>query len=324
LTLDKNVFRTVLKPRLIGDLNHFHRVFMIGSCFSEHIGLKLKERKFNIALNPFGILYHPLAISTSLSRLINNKPFVLSNLQFEADRHVSFYHHGKFNHRDPQIMLANVNDAFKKGREQLVNADYLFITWGTAYGYTHPSHFNRVVANCHKIPGQNFTKTLSQPEEIIKTYTHLFRDLKSLNPGLKIVLSISPVIHLKNGLVNNNLSKSTLLLAAHSLQSENAQCSYFPAYELIHDDLRDYRFYASDMVHPSEQAIDYVWDFFKNTYWNKSTFDVNKKVEAVLKAVNHRPLHPENTDYQQFIDSIKTKISLLKKDFPHFEFDFEL
>jgi hypothetical protein len=261
-----------------------------------------------------------MAISASIRRMIDNKPFISGDLKFEDDRYISFYHHGKFNHSDQQTMLNNINSAFEKGREQLLIADFLFITWGTAFGYSYKEASNNIVANCHKIPGNQFTKTLSTPEEIIKEYQILFAAIHQLNPGIKIVLTVSPVKHLKDGLIDNNISKSVLLLAVHQLKTEIKNTSYFPAFELVHDDLRDYRFYAKDMAHPSEEAVEYVWDFFKKTYWDNATFELNRKIEDILNAMKHKPLHPENKAHKSFIESIKNKVKNLKSNYPFLDF----
>ena len=314
-------YRTILQPAVIGSIDHSDQILMMGSCFSEHIGKKLIDRKFNVVLNPFGILYHPLAISKALTRLIDNNPFTMYDLRMEEDRYVSFYHHGKFNHSEPLIMLKRINESFDKGRKQLLEADYLFITWGTAFGYSHIESKGQIVANCHKIPGKFFDKSLVMPKKIIETYLELFKSIKQLNPTLKIILTVSPVKHLKDGLVNNNLSKSVLLLAAHQLKNEADNVSYFPAYELITDDLRDYRFFAKDMAHPSEEAIEYVWDYFKGSFWDDSTNLLSKRVESVLNALQHRSLHPENKAHQVFVKSVKFKIAELETEYPFLDFE---
>ena len=316
-------FRTILKPEYQDSIDHSKKIMMMGSCFSEHIGIKLLERKFNVNLNPFGILYHPLAISRAIERLIENKPFISEDLKFEDNRYISFYHHGKFNHPDKQIMLSNINDAFIKGREKLLFADYLFITWGTAFGYSYNDDNDRVVANCHKIPGNKFNKKLTLPDEIIRVYQQLFNRLIDINPNIKIIITVSPVKHLKDGLIDNNISKSVLLLAAHQLKTNDEHSSYFPAYELIHDDLRDYRFYAKDMAHPSEEAIEYVWSFFKKTYWDNATVELSKKIETILNAIQHRPLHPENKAHQVFIESVKKKVEELENNYSFLDFGKE-
>lgn len=317
-------FRTVLKPEYLESIDHTKKIMMLGSCFSEHIGEKLITRKFNVNLNPFGILFHPLAISVALDRMIDNKPFSSKDLKFEDNRYISFYHHGKFNHTDRQIILSNINDAFKKGREQLITADYLFITWGTAFGYAHKESGNNIVSNCHKIPNNQFNKLLSHPDEIIQEYRNLIDRLISINPHLNIIITVSPVKHLKDGLINNNISKSVLLLAANQLKSETKGVSYFPAYELVQDDLRDYRFYAKDMAHPSTEAIEYVWNFYKKTYWTNSTLALNKKIESILTALQHRPLHPENKAYQTFVATLKKNVEALKKNYSFLNFEEEL
>lgn len=321
--MNSKPFRTVLKPENLDSIDHSKKIMMMGSCFSEHIGEKLISRKFSVNLNPFGILYHPLAISAAIDRIIENKPFISEDLKFEDDRYISFFHHGKFNHTDQQIMLNNINEAFLKGREQLLIADYLFITWGTAFGYSHEEAENNIVANCHKISGNRFNKKLTQQNKIIQEYSQLFSQIIGINPNIKIIITVSPVKHLKDGLIDNNVSKAVLLLAANQLTSTFDNTSYFPAYELIHDDLRDYRFYAKDMAHPSEEAIEYVWDFFKKTYWNNATTELNKKIESIINALQHRPLHPENKAHQIFIGSIKNKVKGLENDYSFLDFGKE-
>jgi len=309
-------FRTVLKPTELDSINHSSKILMVGSCFSEHIGTKLDDRKFDIVLNPFGIIFHPLSLSSSLNRIINNKSFTKHDLRHEEGRYISFYHHGEFNDTDPNKMLDKINSRFEKGKEQLLNADFLFITWGTAFGYSHAENESRTVANCHKIPNKEFIKSLSTPEEITEVYTQLFNQILEINPNIKIVLTISPVKHLKDGLVNNNVSKSVLHLAAHKLKEYNKNIIYFPAFELINDDLRDYRFYAKDMAHPSEEGVEYVWEFFKKSFWSEPTSEINKRIEAILNAVSHRPLHPENKSYLDFLEMMKERVLGLNKDFP--------
>lgn len=316
-------YRTVLKPENLDSIDHSKKIVMMGSCFSEHIGEKLISRKFNVNLNPFGILYHPLTISAAINRMIESKPFNSDDLKFENDRYISFYHHGKFNHTDQQIMLNNINEAFEKGRKQLLKADYLFITWGTAYGYSHKESDSSIVANCHKIPGNQFIKILLQPDEIIREYQQLFNKLIEINPDIKIIITVSPVKHLKDGLIDNNISKSILLLAANQLKTSIKNTSYFPAYELVHDDLRDYRFYAKDMAHPSEEAVEYIWDFFKKTYWNESTFNLNIIIESVINSLLHRPLHPENEAHKVFIESVNNKMINLENDYAFLDFSKE-
>jgi len=163
-------FRTVLKETKFDSISHSSRILMLGSCFSEHISKKLIGRKFNVVLNPFGILYHPIPILTALNRLVENKPFFIDDLKFENGRFISFSHHGEFNHTDPQIMLKNINGTFEEGRAQLLKADFLFITWGTAFGYSYIEKNDNIVSNCHKVPGKYFNKKLSDPAEITADY----------------------------------------------------------------------------------------------------------------------------------------------------------
>ena len=298
--------------------------FLIGSCFSEHMGAKLKRAKFTTKLNPFGILYHPLAISRLISRLMEAKPYTENDLVFEDERYISFDHHGYFNHPDKKYALDSINNEFSEGIKSIKTADYCYITWGSSYGYHLVDEEDKIVSNCHKIPSNRFKKVRSTVAEIIEQYERLISELLRFNPKVKIILSVSPVKHLREGLIENNLSKAVLLLAANQLSSANSSVYYFPSFELLQDDLRDYRFYAKDMAHPNEIAIDYIWNYFQSNLWDEKTRLLYTKISAIVQSLQHRPFHPENEAYQIFKKQCINKIALLEKEYPFLDFKEEV
>lgn len=316
-------FRTVLANRDWDfKINYPSSHFLIGSCFSENIGKHLEKAKFDSILNPFGILFHPEPILRVLERLLENKAYTSSDLHFIDKRYVSFDHHGSYNNTSREKVLNTINSDFNNAQKQLVNADYLYITWGTAFAYSYIES-NQIVSNCHKIPSSKFNKIRSTSGEIVNKYKLLFTQLIKQNPKLKIILSVSPVKHLKDGLLENNLSKAVLLLAADQLVKECASVSYFPSYELLTDDLRDYRFYTKDMAHPNELAIEYIWKYFIENLLSKDADKLYKEIKSINQSIAHRPLHPENEAHASFIARTIDKIELIEKKYPFINFKKE-
>ena len=315
------VFRTVLANRNWDfKISYPSTHFLIGSCFSEHIGNKLDRAKFSTLLNPFGILYHPSSIARVLTRLLNEDKYNENDLQFENERYVSFDHHGVFNHPDKETILNSINNSLAKGIASIKNADFIYITWGTANGYQLKDSDTKIVSNCHKIEAKKFTKTRSTTEDIVANYRVLFAKLFDRNPKAKVLLSVSPVKHLKDGIIENNLSKASLLLAADQLAKEFESVYYFPSFDLLQDDLRDYRFYAKDMAHPNEMAIDYIWNYFQDNLFSQKTKDLLKKIYSIQQALEHRPLHPENESHKTFVKQTMERIKALKKEYDFLDF----
>jgi len=318
------LFRTVLAPTHWDfKIDYPSSHFLIGSCFSEHIGQRIASSKFSTCLNPFGILFHPLAISRVLERLIEGDPYSEKDLRFEEGRFISFDHHGKFNHVDKNTVLKNINASFEKSRSEVMKADYIYITWGTSNGYVPKEESDMVVSNCHKIPPYFFTKVHSSSANIFSSYQRLIKKLRSVNPKAKIFLSVSPVKHIKDGLIENNRSKARLIEAAHQLVESEENTFYFPAFELLQDDLRDYRFYAKDMAHPNEQAVDYIWNYYQQNLWSAECIDLYKKITKLQMSFQHRSLHPENEQYRSFVEHTLKKATELEKQYPFISFENE-
>lgn len=296
-------------------------IFITGSCFAENIGNLLADYKFNTLVNPFGIIYNPLSIANSLNLILNKKNFIEEDLLFFNDKWLSLQHHGHFSSRDKNSCLSSINNAISKANKQLQNANYLMITFGSAWVYEHEKH--GLVANCHKIPAKQFSKRLLKVEEIVAAYTSLIKNVKSSNADINIVFTVSPVRHAKDGLWENNLSKAVLHLAVKELTEKFDNCSYFPAYEIVMDELRDYRFFKDDLVHPTDLAVNYVWEKFAMSYFSKETIALMGNIQKIKQAAMHKPFDFNSEKHQVFIQKQLVIIQELEKQCPHLSFEEE-
>jgi len=287
----------------------------LGSCFAENMGDLMSGVKVNTLANPFGILFNPFSIMNSLERMLNNRPYEEGDLLQVGDHWVSLDHHGKFNNQDKSTALASINASLLRGRNQLLSSDVVFITLGSSWVYEHLQQ-ERVVANCHKIPNKEFNKRILTQQEVHLILRHVPELFRAKKLKAKIVFTVSPVRHWKDGATENQRSKSQLLSAVHSVVDEFDNCHYFPSYEYMMDDLRDYRFYATDMLHPSPQAIDYVWQKFQTSFFSDETRLICKEISAVIQAASHRPLDPESNSFQRFLKKQLEIIDQLEKSYP--------
>ena len=283
-------FRTEI-PIQSSDLkiSHSDKIMMQGSCFAENISSKFTNAGFSIDLNPFGIAYNPLSLSHNLNRLLDNKLYTEDELFKDKDIYHSFSHHSRFSGTDRDEVLTKINSRLELSSTFLRTANLLIITFGTAYVY-HLQSNGAVVSNCHKVPAKFFTYKRLTIEEIISEWNGLIVRLQMFNPSLKILFTVSPIRHWKDGAHENQLSKSILLLSIDELLRNHSHCFYFPAYEILLDDLRDYRFYSEDMLHPSSQAIDYIWGKFSETCFDNETIKKAHEFEKIQKSLNHIPL----------------------------------
>ncbi len=294
-------------------LSHDNKLLVLGSCFSEHIGEKLEKVCFDVDVNPSGILYNPASILIALKNILNKKQFVAKDLFLSGSLWSSFQHSTLFSSPDLEITLRNINSRIEAAHKQLVHVDYLLITFGTAWIYTTKSA-EEIVANCHKLPANLFNRRRLTVHEIVDDYSDFFHQIIKINPNIKLIFTVSPVRHLKDGVHENNLSKAVLHLAIDKLIKQFDFVSYFPAYEIQIDELRDYRFYAEDLVHPSNQSIDYIWECFMKFSMDSETISLNKKIETYRRMKNHRPIHSDTPEYKQFLNHLeKTKKELLEK-----------
>jgi hypothetical protein len=279
-------------------IDYRSKLLLVGSCFAENMGRKLDYHGFDVEVNPCGIVYNPLAAANVLELLVKGKRFEERDLLPTHGKWASLYHHGAFSDADPANCLEGLNARLEKGERTLRDADLLVMTWGTAWIYTHVAR-NVVVTNCHKLPEREFTRRRATVEEIVARYLEIIPAARALNPRLRVLFTVSPIRHWRDGAHGNQLGKATLLLAIEQLQARLADVYYFPAYEIVLDELRDYRFYARDMLHLSPVAIDHVWECFKESFVQPSVLPVMRQVEALRQRAAHRPLHPDETDNEQ-------------------------
>lgn len=318
-----NSFRTEIFPEKSSFSVDYHKkMIFLGSCFTENIGKKLLENKFPAMVNPFGVLYNPQSVLKALEMIITKKIFIDKDLNFENDKWFSFDHHSSFSSPNKEEVLKKINNKIDNAHVFLKEAQSLFITFGTSW-YFKLLKNNEVVANCHKLPAKLFKRKILSTEKIVSSWEKLIKKFKEFNPELKIIFTVSPIRHLKDGAINNQLSKSILIVAIHNLIGKHYNTSYFPSYEIMMDDLRDYRFYNDDFLHPNSQAINYIWDKFKTTFIEDKTDQISKQVQKIVKAVNHRPFHPQTNSYKKFLEVNLEKIKQLKIKYPFIDFSME-
>lgn len=309
-------------------ITHQSSIFLIGSCFTENINEKLNQLKFNTLINPNGILFNPVSVSEALINVIENKLYSENDLfEFNEAWH-SWQHHSAFSGVTKEDALQKINASTIKAHEYLKNASHLIITLGSAWMYTLTSNAKNaqvgtVAANNHKAPHDWFEKKLLSPDQIILVLGTMLNKLGSFNPNIQVIFTISPVRHLREGLINNNRSKAALIQAIHDMIDKLPKIQYFPSYELVIDDLRDYRFFAEDLAHPNYAATNYVWEKFCHCYFTKDTIEVLPQFREIYLAMNHKPFNSTSKLHLQFKLQTKQKIEALLKQFPYLNFGGE-
>jgi len=297
-------------------ISHRTPLLLLGSCFTDNIGSKLRELCFPVFINPCGIVYNPVSVKRSLDILIDGPEFSESDLGNFNDLWYSFDHHTSFSHPEKNICLEKINQHIREGREQVKKASYILVTYGTSRIYTHKK-LKRAVSNCHKIPASEFEQHMLNTDEIVNISMDMVKKVTSLNPDIKFIFTVSPVRHWKDGAVGNQLSKAALIIAIHHLiEHIPSIASYFPAYELMLDDLRDYRFYADDLLHPGSSATQYIWEKFAGCYFTDETLSLVKELTALNNALNHRPFNKNKPSWKTFLWNNKEKTETLSKKFP--------
>jgi hypothetical protein len=272
---------------------------MLGSCFSEHIGKRLAECRFSICSNPTGILFNPLSIAQVLGRLMEGTRYAAGDLFKHDGLWKSYDHHSDFDEADRTSCLKKINVSFSEAKKALDTIDWLIITFGTAFAYTLVSE-NRIVANCHTQPQSLFSRSLISPDTIANEYSDLLQRIRNKHPGLSVVLTVSPIRHLRDDPHENSVSKAHLLAATYALEQRFGWVHYFPSYEIMMDDLRDYRFYEKDMAHPSETAIEYTWDEFKRACICGESVDFIDSYDRIKTAMHHRIRNAESRSAEAF------------------------
>lgn len=291
-------------------LDHSHRVVMFGSCFSEHIAERMRNAGFHVTSNPFGIMFNPASIARNIERLATAQPYSIEDLMLSGERWVSFDFHGDFASRSAELAVESMNRAVESGAQALREADTVVLTLGTAWVYRHNGC---VVANCHKLPAQMFTRQMMSVEEITELLTQTIE--KHLS-NKQVVLTVSPVRHIADGLDGNSLSKATLRVAAASVADRLERVNYFPSFEIMNDDLRDYRFYEADMVHPSAVAVDYIWERWCEWAISPSVSEPMHEAERLWRAAHHRPTDPQSEAHREFCRKMNERIDRLSAQYP--------
>ena len=303
-------------------INYRSNIVAMGSCFVENIGAKFDYYKFQHTANPFGIIFNPISIEKIIQRIVQQELYTEKDTFFHNERWHCFEVHSDFSHHDLNFFLLKLNETLALLFEKLSTASHFIITLGTSWVYKLIES-QEIVANCHKIPQKNFSKHLLLAAEIRKSLENIVDLVEERNPNCQIIFTISPVRHLKDGFVENQVSKANLISAVYELVTEprnDHNLSYFPSYEIMMDELRDYRFYASDLLHPNATAIDYIWSRFVETHVEKSAVAEMDDVEAIQKALQHRPFNPDSISHQNFLENLKNKIEKIQVQHPHMKF----
>jgi hypothetical protein len=304
---------TIEKPSF--QIKYEDTILSMGSCFAQNVATKLDERLYKTCINPFGVLYNPFSIRNSLALLLNNYTFEKKDLFEHKGVWNSFQHHSSFSNLSAASMLHQINEQLDTARLHLKNTTVLCLTFGTAWVY-ELRKTNKVVSNCHRVPRSKFRRRRLTVTEIVQEMSKLLLYLKEKRPHLQVVLTVSPIRHLKDGFVENQISKSTLLLAIHQLIEHYDYMHYFPAYEIMQDDLRDYRFYEKDLTHPNTIAIDYIWDLFATHYLSDKEDKTRAAVEKLRHAAAHKPFQPTSLAHQKFVQKQLKTIAKLQHKLP--------
>jgi len=303
-------------------IDYNSKILSIGSCFAENMAQKFDYFKFQNETNPFGIIFNAVSIEKLFRRVCQQDFFEEKDVFFHNERWHSFEVHSDLSNADRQELLETLNKAITETHKQLKEASHIIITLGTSWIY-RSIQSSEVVANCHKVPQKQFLKELLSVEEIQKSIQNTINFIQALNPNINFLYTISPVRHIKDGFIENQVSKSHLFTALHGILNSkiyNLKLKYFPSYEIMMDELRDYRFYGEDMLHPNQIAIDYIWKRFSESYVSENSFLIMKEVDEIQKSLRHRSFNPESDQHQKFLANLQAKINLLGQKLPHIKF----
>ena len=301
-------------------INYDSKIISLGSCFADNIGMKFEYFKFQITTNPFGIIFNPVSIENLVSRVVKNQKFTEEDIFFHNDLWHCYQVHSELSHSDKTIFLDRLNQILSDFHIQIFKSTHFQITYGTSWVYRNKSS-NSIVANCHKVPQSQFDKEILSVETIEKSIQNTIDLIRKVNPNCHFIYTVSPVRHIKDGFVENQRSKAHLITAVHKIVNYQLSIiNYFPSYEIMMDELRDYRFYAEDMLHPSKTAIDYIWKRFSENYISEENFATMEEVCSIQKGLTHRPFNSNTASHQKFLNTLKNKIVKLQEKFPHFKF----
>jgi len=300
-------FRTSIQlQKERNQIDYTSKLMLIGSCFSENIYKKLDYFKFNAVSNPFGILFNPIAIESLITNAINQKIYTENDIFELNERWHCFDAHSDLSAESKTKLLQNLTTEIKSANQQIATSTHLIITLGTSFIY-RLIETDTIVGNCHKVPQKKFLKELLSVDEITASLENICTLVKDVNPIINIIFTVSPVRHLKDGFVENSQSKAHLLAAIHQITDKRNKFYYFPSYEIMQDDLREYRFYNSDMIHPNETAINYIWEQFQHVWIDEKTATIQKEVETIQKGLAHKPFNSNSEQHTKFLEDLRRK-----------------
>ncbi|MBF4508726.1 GSCFA domain-containing protein [Flavobacterium sp. JLP] len=304
-------------------IDYNSELLSFGSCFAENMAEKFDYFKFQNQTNPFGIIFNPVSIEKIIARTVRKELFTEKDVFFYNERWHSFEVHSDLSNSDREELLETLNKAIEETNKQLQEVTHIIITYGTSWIYRNIES-DEIVANCHKVPQKQFSKELLSVDVIQKSIQNTIDVIQSINPKVNFIFTVSPVRHIKDGFAENQLSKSHLFSALHQvLKTHNSKLiphNYFPSYEIMMDELRDYRFYAEDMLHPNQVAIDYIWNRFSENYISENSISIMQEVDEIQKSLRHRSFNPDSEQHQKFLEKLQQKINLLSAKQPHIKF----
>ncbi|MFV5703824.1 GSCFA domain-containing protein [Flavobacterium sp. XS2P12] len=316
-------FRTQIPiPKSNYPIDYNATIMSLGSCFAVNMAEKLDYFKFQNSCNPVGILFHPLAIEKLIDFAVSGKQFTENDIFFHNERWHCFDVHSDLSNSNKEELLTSLNAIIKSTNQQITESTHFIITYGTSWVYRNIES-DSIVANCHKVPQKQFKKELLSVEEIKESIANTLKLIHAVNPNCNIIFTVSPVRHIKDGFVENQWSKANLISAIHDvLNTEHCKLStkYFPSYEIMMDELRDYRFYAEDMLHPNQVAIDYIWKRFKETSISETAFSMMEEVEGIQKSLSHKPFNPNSESHFKFESKVREKITKLENQYSFMKF----
>lgn len=301
-------------------IDYNSEIVSLGSCFAENIGEKFRYFKFPVTINPFGIIFNPVSLEKVIRRSLQNDYFTEKDIFFHNDLWHCFEVHSELSSSDKELFLKSLNQTIAAFYNRLTESSHVCITLGTSWGYRNVES-GEIVANCHKVPQKRFTKELLSVTQIEESLQNIISLVTSVNPNCHFIFTVSPVRHSKDGFVENQRSKAHLITALHkTFGLELKAFDYFPSYEIMMDELRDYRFYANDMLHPNQIAIDYIWERFFQTMISETCYPEMEEVNAIQKALQHRPFNPDSESHQKFLRNLQQKIAGLQARMPQISF----
>ena len=301
-----------LQPQQHNQIDYNSSILLVGSCFVENIGNKLDYFKFQNLQNPFGVLFQPLAIEKLITNTINEKEYTEDDIFFHNEQWHCYDAHSKLSHAPKEVLLNDLNKRIKTTNQQINESTHIVITLGTAWVYRH-IETDALVGNCHKVPQKKFLKELLSVDEIVESLQSIASLLRSVNKKASILFTVSPIRHLKDGFLENMQSKAHLIAAIHQVVEPRNNLHYFPSYEIMMDELRDYRFYTEDMLHPNQTAVNYIWEKFQNVWISNDAFQTMEDVDIVQKGIQHKPFNPNSEAHLKFLKNLEQKKMLLQK-----------